>query len=126
MPRPCPQPAAAETTLGLTSSRLKPDITCRTLLRVRNPEWAHGRALALTQTLDAKPCCRRSDKDSDEEDADDAAPRKPVPEWARGRALAAQLATQAAVDPDEIFQQRQKTCPLDEVFGHAGARLLGL
>lgn len=77
--------------------------------------------LALTQTLSARPCCRRSDKDSDEEDADDAAPRKPVPEWARGRALAAQLATQAAVDPDEIFQQRQKTCPLDEVFGHAGA-----
>ena len=49
-----------------------------------------------------------------------------MPEWARGRALAAQLATQAAVDPDEIFQQRQKTCPLDEVFGHAGAPLCGL
>ena len=79
----------------------------------------------LAHTLTSQSCCHRSDKDSDEEDADDAAPRKPVPEWARGRALAAQLATQAAVDPDEIFQQRQKTCPLDEVFGHAGAQHLG-
>jgi len=60
---------------------------------------------------------RRSDKDSDEDEADDAAPSKPVPDWARGRALAGQLAAQLAVDPDEIFQQRQKTCPLDEVFG---------
>ncbi|KAK9836349.1 hypothetical protein WJX81_007690 [Elliptochloris bilobata] len=67
----------------------------------------------------------KSDQDSDEEAVDDAAPRKPVPDWARGRALAGQLAAQLAVDPDEIFQQRQKTCPLDEVFGHAGKPTAG-
>lgn len=31
-----------------------------------------------------------------------------------------QLAQQVHVDPDEIFQQRQRTCALDDVFSAPG------
>ena len=62
------------------------------------------------------------ESEAEEEDAPRGGRKKRVPEWARGRALVGQLITQVAVDPDEVFQQHQKTCSLDEVFGHSGAK----
>ncbi|KAK9819775.1 hypothetical protein WJX72_002212 [[Myrmecia] bisecta] len=67
-----------------------------------------------TQSYEISPY--KSDEGSESEEEDEE-PSKPVPEWARGRQLLAQLVSQLAVDPDEIFQQHAKTCSLDEVFG---------
>lgn len=58
-------------------------------------------------------------------DSDDEVPRKPVPDWARGKNLMGQLANQLFVDPDEIFQQHQKTCALDDVFAMTERNRLG-
>jgi hypothetical protein len=55
-------------------------------------------------------------------DSDDDQPKKPVPEWAKGNQLRAQLVAQTYVDPDEIFQQHQKTCSLDEVFANGKSK----
>ena len=60
--------------------------------------------------------CRSDSDGSDSED--DERKKKPIPKWARGQALAQALASQNAVDPDEIFKLHQKTCPLNEVFSH--------
>lgn len=65
----------------------------------------------------------RDDSEEDSE-AEEAAPRKPVPAWARGRELMNQLVAQLAVDPDDIFQQRQRTCALDDVFSAPGGACL--
>ena len=54
---------------------------------------------------------------SEDEEAEGS---KVVPAWARGRELTNQLIAQVSVDPDEIFQQRQRTCALDEVFSSHG------
>ena len=43
-----------------------------------------------------------------------------MPAWARGKELMGQLMAQLAVDPDQIFQQRQRTCALDDVFSAPG------
>ena len=69
-----------------------------------------------------------SRSDSDESDSEDEErKKKPIPKWARGQALASALASQIAVDPDEIFKLHQKTCPLNEVFSHpTGDSHLGL
>lgn len=58
--------------------------------------------------------CRSDSDESDSEDEERK--KKPIPKWARGQALAQALASQTAVDPDEIFKLHQKTCPLNEVF----------
>ncbi len=60
--------------------------------------------------------CRSDSDESDSEDEERK--KKPIPKWARGQALAQALASQTAVDPDEIFKLHQKTCPLNEVFSH--------
>ncbi|KDD73624.1 hypothetical protein H632_c1989p1 [Helicosporidium sp. ATCC 50920] len=45
---------------------------------------------------------------------------KPIPAWARGGKLRAQLQAQMRTDPDAIFSNHLKTCPLDQVFAHPG------
>ncbi len=42
---------------------------------------------------------------------------RPTTRRRASRCRTGRAGAQLAVDPDEIFQQRQKTCPLDEVFG---------
>ena len=69
---------------------------------------------ACPNPLTHPPTCR-SDFESDDDQ-----PKKPVPEWARGKALMQQLVAQVYVDPDEVFQQHQKTCSLDDVFASHG------
>ena len=56
---------------------------------------------------------------ADEEDEDEWAEqsrKKTVPEWALPMNLAPALVTQTKMDPDRIFNWRQKTCPLEEIF----------
>ena len=53
---------------------------------------------------------------SDTEDDDEWLPRKPVPEWAQPSGLAVALQRQHRVDPDKVFDNKVKTCPLEEIF----------
>ena len=54
---------------------------------------------------------------SDSEESDDECrPAKPVPQWAKSKNLGKQLQAQMSADPDEIFNAKQTTCSLDDVF----------
>ncbi|QDZ19905.1 hypothetical protein HOP50_03g24220 [Chloropicon primus] len=54
---------------------------------------------------------------SDSEESDDEfRPAKPVPQWAKSKNLGKQLQAQMGSDPDEIFNAKQTTCSLDDVF----------
>lgn len=63
--------------------------------------------------------CRGDSEDSEDEE-EDCPQEKRVPAWARGQELMQGLHAQLATDPDEIFQQRQRTCALDDVFSAPG------
>jgi len=58
----------------------------------------------------------RSDGESDEEDED-----QEIPAWAQDVNLRRGIMTQHKMDPDELFQQNEKTCSLDEVFANLGS-----
>jgi hypothetical protein len=58
----------------------------------------------------------RSDGESDEEDED-----QEIPAWAQDGNLRRGLVDQQKMDPDDLFQQNEKTCSLDEVFANLGA-----
>lgn len=53
----------------------------------------------------------RSDGDSSEDDDE-----QEIPAWAKDANLRKEIQGQQKLDPDELFQQHEKTCPLDEVF----------
>lgn len=59
----------------------------------------------------------RSDGESSEDED-----RQPTPGWAAAAKVRNDLLGQQRLDPDELFQQHEKTCPLDEIFAslHAG------
>ena len=53
----------------------------------------------------------RSEGETSEEDED-----QEIPMWAQGGNLRRQIVAQQKLDPDELFQQHEKSCPLNEVF----------
>lgn len=55
---------------------------------------------------------------SDDEDDAEYAPQKVVPLWAQRQNLLQQIQRQAYTNPDKIFQTKQTSCSLDEVFGN--------
>ena len=66
-----------------------------------------------------KPCqtfvtaaAYRSDGESSDEEDDG----QEIPAWAQDANLRREIARQQKLDPDELFQQNEKTCPLEEVF----------
>lgn len=90
-----------------------------------NPSTSHKQAaMCMIEHPFLMPnwqCCVCRGDSSDEDSDEDERSNKPVPDWARGRSLLSQLIAQVSIDPDEVFQQHSTTCPLDAVFGHAGA-----
>ena len=55
---------------------------------------------------------------SDDEDEEEYAPKKVVPLWAQRQNLLQHIQRQAYTNPDKIFQTKQTSCCLDEVFGN--------
>ena len=56
-------------------------------------------------------------------DDDEATPDrsgKPIPDWARSHNLGDCLRRQRHVDPDKVFQAKQTSCPLDDIFEGVG------
>lgn len=83
---------------------------------------ASGSTARLGSAEPAGPSTYEISPYKSDHDSDDDQPKKPVPEWAKGNQLRAQLVAQTYVDPDEIFQQHQKTCSLDEVFANGKSK----
>lgn len=54
----------------------------------------------------------RSEGESSDEEDDG----QKIPAWAQDANLRREIAGQQKLDPDELFQQNEKTCPLEEVF----------
>lgn len=54
--------------------------------------------------------------EEDEEEWAEQSRKKAVPEWTLPLNLAPALVLQGKMDPDRIFNWRQKTCPLEEIF----------
>ncbi|KAK9798147.1 hypothetical protein WJX73_008828 [Symbiochloris irregularis] len=74
---------------------------------------AADRVKQQEQSYQISPYRGSSDEESEDEETP---PDKPIPSWARGKELMGQLLAQLSIDPDEVFQQRQRTCALDDMF----------
>ena len=52
----------------------------------------------------------------EDSESEDDAKEQEIPAWAQDANLRREIVGQQRLDPDELFQQHEKTCPLDEVF----------
>lgn len=74
------------------------------------PQCACRTIIIIDLSVTASTMCREN-SDSEGEDEE-----QEIPAWAQDANLRREIIGQQRLDPDELFQQHEKTCPLDEVF----------
>jgi hypothetical protein len=60
--------------------------------------------------------CRPNADEEDEDEWAEQSRKKQISDWALPANLAPALVAQNKTDPDRIFNWKQKTCPLEEIF----------
>jgi hypothetical protein len=107
MPPPPPRNATPVKAAAGAASAAKTPVKAAVVAKAYPPPCPSPEGLKSITIADYK-----SDSDSDE---DDAKPR-PQAAWADRSLLKRSLRRQATMDPDSIFQSRDRTCRLEEVF----------
>jgi hypothetical protein len=85
---------------------------------ISTPVSAHTAAKAVAKAPVVESYDMSPYRGSDDEEEEEYAPKKVVPLWAQRQNLLQHIQRQAYTNPDKIFQTKQTSCCLDEVFGN--------